>query len=478
LDESEDAESLKTIRDRFPRLDDFVANLEPDMWVVKTAPEASHRTQGEVEALVEEIQKGLRSRLLALATELERGTIVHHRAFRVNQLNQLRDQAINELRSQAGVEEPPPTLPGPEAHEWIEWAFGLNESDDAESLKTLRDRFPRLDDFVANLEPDMWIASGSPPLEIVPEPKRPADHQEQSQLEDAGWKSGTAEVFDETSTAPAIASDILVGVEKPWGKKWWMLLVIAAVLVSMLALAPLGFRQWRSRRNHTGNDSVKASERKMSDLPPSQPENRTYDQSGISTGSDLHISSPNVQTKKQSQPKDKGIAPEALSTAKPAKQADKFDDSALRTPVAIPKTIAVVTKEEAPPNGATGLSGTVPGGVQSGSPSSAFNIVKDIPVVEPKLAARISSGVAQGLLIRQVNPSYPSLARNAHIEGTVVLHAVIGRNGTVQSVTAVQGHPLLIPAAMDAVKRWLYKPYYLNGEPVAAQTEVIINFRP
>ena len=76
--------------------------------------------QAELEALIEEeAQKNLRSRLSALAAELERGSIVHHRAFRVTQLNQLRDQAINELRSQAEGTGAPQTLPGPEAGQWM-----------------------------------------------------------------------------------------------------------------------------------------------------------------------------------------------------------------------------------------------------------------------------------------------------------------------------------------------------------------------
>jgi hypothetical protein len=161
-------------------------------------PEVSWQNREELDALIEKIQKSLeakaleqlRSRLLALATELERGSIVHRRALRVNQLNQLRDQAISELRSQSGVEGAPQTLPGPEADQWVEWACGLQEPDDAESLQTLRNGFAHLDDFVANLEPDMWIAAGSPTLEILPEPERSAEktQPEPSRLQTNGFE--------------------------------------------------------------------------------------------------------------------------------------------------------------------------------------------------------------------------------------------------------------------------------------------------
>src|ERR1019366_2894337 len=96
-------------------------------------PEASWQNREELDALLEKIQKSfearaveqLRSRLLALATELEGGSVVHRRALRAEQVNQLREQAINELLSQAGVEGTPQTLPGPEANRWVEWACGL-----------------------------------------------------------------------------------------------------------------------------------------------------------------------------------------------------------------------------------------------------------------------------------------------------------------------------------------------------------------
>ncbi len=151
--------------------------------VLSELPEASWQNREELDALLEKIETILdaraleqqRSRLLTLASELERGSIVHRRAHRLSELNQLRDQAVDELRSQASLERAPQILPGPQADQWIEWACSLREPQDAESLQILRDGFAHLDDFVANLEPNMWIAAGSPTLEILPEPERPAE---------------------------------------------------------------------------------------------------------------------------------------------------------------------------------------------------------------------------------------------------------------------------------------------------------------
>jgi hypothetical protein len=159
-------------------------------------PDASWRNREELDALFAEIQKTidaraleqLRSRLLALATELERGRIVHRRAHRVDELNQLRSQAINELRSQVALDGAPPTLSGPQADQWLGWACGLQESDDAETLQALRNGIPHLDDFVANLEPNLWVATSAPVFEVRPKPEIPADKAppEQSRLEKKG----------------------------------------------------------------------------------------------------------------------------------------------------------------------------------------------------------------------------------------------------------------------------------------------------
>jgi len=134
-------------------------------------PDASWQNREELDALLEKIQERiearnleqLRGRLLALAGELERGSIVHRRAVRVEQLNQLRDQAVNELRAQAGLEGAPQTMPGPEADEWIKWACGLKDPEDADTFKALRNGFAHLDDFIARLEPNMWTAKKETP---------------------------------------------------------------------------------------------------------------------------------------------------------------------------------------------------------------------------------------------------------------------------------------------------------------------------
>ena len=89
---------------------------------------------------------------------------------------------------------------------------------------------------------------------------------------------------------------------------------------------------------------------------------------------------------------------------------------------------------------------------------------------------RVSQGVSQGLLVHKVTPQYPPLAKQARIQGVVVLQALIGKDGNIQNLHVVSGHPMLTTAALEAVKEWKYKPYYLNGEPVEVETTINVNF--
>src|ERR1700677_2682286 len=157
-------------------------------------------------------------------------------------------------------------------------------------------------------------------------------------------------------------------------------------------------------------------------------------------------------------------------------------NGALRTPTKIPQKIQMIKEDEAPPSMASaGVVGGVPGGVPGGSAGGVIGgIISSTPVAVPKVATpqrvRVSSGVSTGLLIRKVQPNYPQLAKQARIQGQVVLQAEISKDGTIQNLQLISGHPMLAPAAIEAVKQWRYKPYLLNGEPVAVETQVVVNF--
>ena len=155
----------------------------------------------------------------------------------------------------------------------------------------------------------------------------------------------------------------------------------------------------------------------------------------------------------------------------------------LRTPTKIPKKIEMIKEDEAPPpaRASAGVVGGVPGGVPGGSMGGVIgSVLSSTPVAVPKIATpqrvRVSSGVQQGLRVRNVNPTYPPLARQARIQGVVILQALISKNGDIENLQLISGHPMLAPAAIEAVKQWKYKPYLLNGEPVEVETQVQVNF--
>jgi protein TonB len=97
--------------------------------------------------------------------------------------------------------------------------------------------------------------------------------------------------------------------------------------------------------------------------------------------------------------------------------------------------------------------------------------------VRPSPTRLAVSHLSEAQLVNRVEPVYPHLAVIAGIQGQVKLHAIIARNGSIQSLNAISGHPLLVRAALDAVGQWRYRPYYLNGEAVEVETFITVNFR-
>ena len=175
--------------------------------------------------------------------------------------------------------------------------------------------------------------------------------------------------------------------------------------------------------------------------------------------------------------------PPAAAPVKVVKQIQSdLVNGQLRTPTKIPEKVQMIKEDEAPPMMATGgVVGGVPGGVPGGQMGGVIGgIISSTPVAVPKVATpqrvRVSQGVTQGLLIRKVQPAYPPLARQARIQGTVLLQAEISKDGTIENLHLISGHPMLAPAAIEAVKQWRYKPYILNGEPVEVETQITVNF--
>jgi protein TonB len=171
----------------------------------------------------------------------------------------------------------------------------------------------------------------------------------------------------------------------------------------------------------------------------------------------------------------------------------QFDAGKLMAPKVIPKEVATIKEEELPPPSAGGgVVGGVPGGVTGGTPGGVLGgIIGSVPSAAPppppppekkveKAATpqriKIGGSVQQAKLVRQPHPVYPPLAKQARISGVVHLSAIISKDGTIQKLEVIGGHPLLVPAALEAVKQWVYQPTLLNGEAVEVQTQIDVNF--
>jgi len=89
---------------------------------------------------------------------------------------------------------------------------------------------------------------------------------------------------------------------------------------------------------------------------------------------------------------------------------------------------------------------------------------------------RVSAGVSKELLVHKVSPGYPQDARAQHIQGTVLLQANIDKDGNVSKLELISGDSALVPAAIEAVRHWKYRPYLLNGQAVAMETQIAVNF--
>ncbi|HXW16221.1 MAG TPA: energy transducer TonB [Terriglobia bacterium] len=164
-------------------------------------------------------------------------------------------------------------------------------------------------------------------------------------------------------------------------------------------------------------------------------------------------------------------------------------EDVMRAPTVIPKTIAQVKDEPEPaPNAGVGVVGGVPGGMPGGSMGGVLGgVIGGVmssaappppPPPKPQAPKRIRVGgqVESARLIFQPRPEYPPLAKMARIQGVVRLDAIISKDGSIQDLKVISGHPLLVKSALEAVQRWRYQPTLLNGDAVEVATEIDVNF--
>jgi len=183
--------------------------------------------------------------------------------------------------------------------------------------------------------------------------------------------------------------------------------------------------------------------------------------------------------------------PPAQSAGRPAPAPHHSPLDPLTAPVSIPPVIATIVEPPEPPQAGVVQGPWISGGIPGGPPDGVWNGVfgspfggKEPPPPPPVVRAaprqrvyRVGGDVIPPRPLYQPPPPYPSLATMARIQGTVVLEAILARDGTIQDLKVIRGHPLLVQAALDAVKAWRYQPTLLNSEPVEVLMEIDVNFK-
>jgi periplasmic protein TonB len=152
----------------------------------------------------------------------------------------------------------------------------------------------------------------------------------------------------------------------------------------------------------------------------------------------------------------------------------------LRQPAQIPRQIVTGNDPAPPPLAPSG--GYIPGIPGAGGQHGVLSSFGTAPApIIPRGPASTEhtvrlSHMSEGDLVHKVLPRYPALARSARIQGPVILQAMIGKSGAIENLRLLSGHPILAPAAIEAVRQWRYRPYILNGEPVEVETQITVNF--
>ncbi len=175
--------------------------------------------------------------------------------------------------------------------------------------------------------------------------------------------------------------------------------------------------------------------------------------------------------------------PAAVQVVRVKPQAHLMDAGKLVAPKVIPKEVKIIKEEAEPDVASVGMAGGVPGGVAGGSMGGVLGgVIGGMggapPPPKPHQTGplRVGGNVQAARIINRVQPSYPPLARQTRISGTVRLHAIISKDGTIRELEVLNGHPLLQQAALDAVRQWRYQPTLLNGEPVEVDTTIDVIF--
>ncbi|MGA2203674.1 MAG: TonB family protein [Terriglobales bacterium] len=266
------------------------------------------------------------------------------------------------------------------------------------------------------------------------------------------------------TNAPSFAA---LGEEDSGGSGGSKKVLIAAVaVVALAALGYLGYGKLNKSSTTPAPQAVSTPENSGQPAPSTSTAGRASSTTQTVAPKTAAATTPDKPSA------DAGNSPVIRTAANPEPGTKKPDSAPIlvKSSAARTKTQA---EESAPP-----LPSTLAVAPESDSNLEGLMSSASSSVPKPSLATlRISQGVSQGLLIKRVQPKYPSNALAVHAQGAVQVEATINKEGNVTNLKVLSGDSILARAAVEAVRQWRYKPYYLNGEPVEIQTQITINFK-
>jgi protein TonB len=297
------------------------------------------------------------------------------------------------------------------------------------------------------------------------------------------WESGpeahaAATAFDSTSTVdgPSFAA-FGEGDEESGSKK--KIIIIAVALLAVIVIGYLGYEQWGKPASTTpASHPVSATQSSGEPAPILAPMPAPEPMTSTSTGSRTSSATPASNSKPAAA---SALDKSSAATNSPVIKIDATPEPETKQPVAAPIVVKSNAGGAKKPPQADEAAPALPSTVASANDASLNGLISstDSSVARPALATvKVSQGVSQGLVIKRVQPKYPPAALATHASGVVQIEATISKDGTVTNVKVFSGDPMLARAAVDAVRQWRYKPYYLDGEPVEIQTQITVNFKP
>jgi protein TonB len=311
-------------------------------------------------------------------------------------------------------------------------------------------------------------AAATAPAKTQPKPLDEPKHEEMSEV-----------------SAPAFASLGGMATEPASGGNKKTILIAAALLV---AVAAVGYVGWTKMQSPSGTSVNPTAAPRTAQVQPQ-----------VATPPPSQIAAQDLAPTTRPAPSDSALPIEqgpdiTLSTNETRPPAPKKStqiiapNTVVRTQPDIQATPPLVVKNEAPapvppsPAEQEPVQPPAPGSLDaSNGNNQAISGIMSTPAgTLPHQAPqqlKVSQGVSQGLLIKSVPPVYPALARQMRVQGSVELLANIGKDGSITKVTTISGDGVLVRAAIDAVKQWKYKPYYLDDQPVEIQTQITVNFK-